>query len=64
MGVSVLLYGCTIWMLTKNPEKMLAEKYTKMLRAALNKSWKEYPKKTATVWPLTSHLTKHPRKMS
>ena len=37
--VSILLYGCTIWMLTKRLEKKLGGNYTRMLRAILNKSW-------------------------
>ena len=37
--VSILLYGCTTWMLTKRMEKKLDGNYTRMLRAILNKSW-------------------------
>ena len=44
--VSILLYGCTTWTLTKRLEKKLDGNYTRMLRAILNKSW----------W---QHLTKH-----
>ena len=44
--VSILLYGCTTWTLTKRMEKKLDSNYTKMLRAILNKSWRQ-------------HLTKH-----
>ena len=36
--VSILLYGCTIWTLTKRLEKKLDGNYTRMLRAILNKS--------------------------
>ena len=36
--VSILLYGCTTWMLTKRMEKNLDGNYTRMLRAILNKS--------------------------
>ena len=36
--VSILLYGCTTWTLTKRLEKKLDGNYTKMLRAILNKS--------------------------
>ena len=43
--VSILLYGCTSWTLTKRLEK-LDDNYTRMLRAILNKSWRQ-------------HLTKH-----
>ena len=41
--VSVLLYGCTTWTLTKWLEKKLDGNYTRMLRAILNKSWQQYP---------------------
>ena len=34
--VSILLYGCTTWTLTKRLEKKLDENYTRMLRAVLN----------------------------
>ena len=43
--VSILLYGCTTWMLTKRLEKRLDGNYTRMLRAILNKSWKQHPTK-------------------
>ena len=36
--VSILLYGCTTWTLTKRLKK-LDGNYTRMLRAILNKSW-------------------------
>ena len=41
--VSILLYGCTTWTLTKRLEKKLDGNYTRMLRAILNKSWQQYP---------------------
>ena len=40
---SILLYGCTIWTLTKRLEKKLDGNYTRMLRAILNKSWRQHP---------------------
>ena len=43
---SILLYGCTTWTLTKRLENKLDDNYTRMLRAILNKSWRQ-------------HLTKH-----
>ena len=43
--VSILLYGCTTWTLTKRLEKKLDGNYTKMLRAILNKSWQQHPTK-------------------
>ena len=39
---SILLYGCTTWMLTKRLEKKLDGNYTRMLRAILNKSWRQH----------------------
>ena len=44
--VSILLYGCTTWTLTKRLEKKLDGNYTRMLRAILNESWRQ-------------HLTRH-----
>ena len=41
--VSILLYGCTTWMLTKRLEKKLDNNYRRMLRAILNKSWRQHP---------------------
>ena len=43
--VSMLLYGCTPWTLTKRMEKKLDSNYTRMLRAILNKSWRQQPTK-------------------
>ena len=40
--VSILLYGCTTWTLTKRLEKKLDSSYTRMLRAILNKSWRQH----------------------
>ena len=45
--VSILLYGCTTWTLTKRLERRLERRldgnYTRMLRAVLNKSWRQHP---------------------
>ena len=41
--MSILLYGCTTWTLTKRLEKKLDSNYTRMLRAILNKSWQKHP---------------------
>ena len=38
-----LLYGCTTWTLTKRLEKKLVGNYTRILRAILNKSWRQHP---------------------
>ena len=43
--VSILLYGCTTWTLTKRPEKKLDGNYTRMLRSVLKKSWRQHPTK-------------------
>ena len=50
--VSILLYGCTTWMLTKHIEEKLDEKHTRTLRAILNKSWKQYPRKQQLYYQL------------
>ena len=36
------LYGCTTWTLTKRMEKKLDGNYKRMLRAMLNKSWRQH----------------------
>ena len=41
--VSILLYGCTTWTLTKRLERKLDGNYTRMLRAVLNRSWRQHP---------------------
>ena len=41
--VSILLYGYTTLTLTKRLEKKLDGNYTRMLRAILNKSWRQHP---------------------
>ena len=43
--VSILLYGCTTTTLTKRMEKMFDGNCTRMLRAILNKSWRQHPTK-------------------
>ena len=41
--VLILLYGCTTWTLTKRLGKKLDGNNTRMLRAILNKSWRQHP---------------------
>ena len=41
--VSILLYGCTTWTLTKRLKKTLDGNYTRMLRAILNESKRQQP---------------------
>ena len=43
--ILILLYGCTTWTLTKRLEKKLDGNYTRILRAILNKSWRQHPTK-------------------
>ena len=43
--VPILLCGCTTLTLTNRMEKKLDGNYTRMLRAILNKSWKQHPTK-------------------
>ena len=50
--VLILLYGCTTLTLTKRLEKKLDGNYTRMLRAILNKSWRQLP----TTQQLYGHL--------
>ena len=51
-AVSILLYGCTTWTLTKRLKKKLDDNYTRILRAILNKSWRQQP----TMHQLYGHL--------
>ena len=53
--VSILLYGCTTWTLTKRLEKKLDGNYTRMLRAILNKYGRQHPHKAPTIQPPASH---------
>ena len=41
--VSILLYGYTTWTLTKRLEKKIDGNYIRMLRAILNKCWRQHP---------------------
>ena len=50
--VCMCAYGCTTWTLTKRLEKKLDGNYTRMLRAILNKSWRQH----LTRHQLYSHL--------
>ena len=43
--MSILLYGCTTWTITKCIEKKLDGNYTRMLWVVLNKSWRQHPTK-------------------
>ena len=62
--VSILLYGCTTWTLTKQLEKKLDGNYTRMLRAILNKSWRAHKWCTPMdprIWPGKSRTTSYMR---
>ena len=50
--VSILLYGCTTWTLTKRLEKKPDGKYTRMLRAIFKKSWQQHPTRPQLSRPL------------
>ena len=41
--VSILLYRCTTWTLTRQLKMKLDGNYTIMLRVILNKSWRQHP---------------------
>ena len=41
--MSIQIYRCITWTLTKRLEKKLDGNYTRMLRAILNKSWRQHP---------------------
>ena len=43
--VSILLYGCTTWTLSKRLEKKLDSNYTRLLQAILNRYWWQHPTK-------------------
>ena len=55
--VSILLYGYTTWTLTKRLKKKLDGNCTRMLRAILNKSWRQHP----TRHQLYGHLPPIPK---
>ena len=75
---SVLLYNCNTWTLTKQMEKSLNGMYTRMLRMALNVSWKQHitnedlygdlPKVTSKIamhrLKLAGHCVRHPEEIA
>ena len=58
--MSILLYGCTTWTLTKWLEKKLDGNYTRMLRAILNNLGGNTPQSTnyTTTWLPSRKLSK------
>jgi len=75
---AVLLYGCETWSLSKKLEQELDGCYTRMLRMALNISWREHvtdellygdlPKITTKIrtrrLKLAGHCARHPEEAS
>ena len=66
--VSILLFGCTTWTLTKCTAQKLDSNYLRMLRAILNKFWGQHPIKQylyALLPPITKIIqvrrTRHDR---
>ena len=59
VAMSILLYRCTRWTLMKHREKKINRNVPRML---LSKIIEATPHKTASVRPLTSHLTNYPSK--
>ena len=57
--VSILLYACTTWTLTKSIEKSLDGNYTRIVCTVLNKSWKQHSQKTAAYLTNYSSWIKH-----
>ena len=56
--MSILLYGCTTWTLTKRLERKLDWNYTRMLRAVLNESWRQHPTRHQLYGHLSPPITK------
>ena len=52
--VSILLYGCATWTLTKRLEKKQDGSYPRMLPAILNKSWRQH--RTNHLPPITKTI--------
>ena len=59
--VSILLYRCTTWTLIKRLEKKLDDNYTRILRAILNRSWRQPPPQAPTIRPPASHHENYQR---
>ena len=57
--ISMLLYGCTTWMLTKHIEKKLDSNYSK-LDSNTEQVLEATPLKTAAIQPPTTHPEKYP----
>ena len=53
--LSILLYGCTTWTLTKHMEKKLDGNYTRIPASDIEQVLETVPHKAAAVQPLTTH---------
>ena len=62
MGFFYKLWMCPNFCMDAPWGEKVNKNYTRILRAVLNKSWKQHSLKTAAVRPLTYSLTNHPRK--
>ena len=58
--VSILLYGCTSWTLTKRMKKRLDGSYTRIMRTILEKSWRKHPQSNSctVTYLLSRNLSK------
>ena len=59
--VSILLYGCTRWTLTKRLERKLDGNYTRMLRAVFEQVLATTPHETPTIRTLAPHHENYTR---
>ena len=64
MNILVLMYGCTIWTLTKPMDKRLDGKQQKNEKYCSEQILGAELYKTAAIRPLASHLTNHPSNTS
>ena len=58
--VSILLFGCTTWTLTKRVEEKLDDKLHKNAASNIEQVLEAAPNKAATVRPPTTHLKNYP----
>ena len=58
--VSILLYGCTTWTLTKRLEKKLDGNYTRMFASNIEQVLAATPQKAPTIRPPVSHQENYP----
>ena len=58
--VSILLYGCTTWTLTKGIEKKIDGNYKKNAASNIEQVMEATPHKAPTIRPATSHHENYP----